>query len=129
MPDTDVVTSNLEQAGGRFLETEVVALTMRLNPGQAEAYKARHDAIWPELARALLESGVKDYRIFLDTNSDTLFATMTRLKDHNLDTLRESELMKRWWVMMSDIMETNTDCSPREQSLLPMFELCAPSTN
>ncbi len=31
------------------METERVAFRMILTPGQAEAYKARHDAVYPEL--------------------------------------------------------------------------------
>lgn len=41
------------------------AFRMNLNPGQADEYRRRHDEIWPELAQALLDAGVVDYRIFL----------------------------------------------------------------
>jgi L-rhamnose mutarotase len=34
---------------------------MQLKPGMAEDYKARHDAIWPELAALLHDSGIRDY--------------------------------------------------------------------
>ena len=30
-----------------------IAFRMQLHPGQAAAYKARHDAIWPELTTLL----------------------------------------------------------------------------
>ena len=51
---------------------EQIAFRMQLNPGQAAAYKRRHDGIWPELAAVLKAAGVADYSIFLDpeTNPD-----------------------------------------------------------
>ena len=102
---------------------ETVAFRMILRPGFAEEYRRRHDAIWPELARALREAGVIDYRIFLDEELNHLFAVMRRRKDHRLAELRGSDLMHRWWAMMADIMETEPDQAPRERDLLPVFAL------
>lgn len=99
------------------------AFRMMLHPGQADDYRRRHDAIWPDLAAALREAGVIDYRIFLDPDDHHLFAVMTREADHRLDALRDSDLMRRWWAMMADIMATHPDDSPIEQPLLPMFVL------
>ena len=57
--------------------TETVAFRMRLLPGHADEYRRRHDAIWPELAVLLREAGVVDYRIFLDEETQALFAVLT----------------------------------------------------
>jgi D-alanyl-D-alanine carboxypeptidase/D-alanyl-D-alanine-endopeptidase (penicillin-binding protein 4) len=76
---------------------ETVAFRMMLNPGQAEAYRQRHDAIWPELSKALIAAGVVDYRIWLDPESHHLFAVLRRRIDHTLDRLPETEVMQRWW--------------------------------
>ncbi len=43
-----------------------LAFTMKLDPGQKEAYIKRHDEIWPELKKLLKDSGVCEYSIFLD---------------------------------------------------------------
>jgi L-rhamnose mutarotase len=102
---------------------EFWAFRMLLKEGQEEAYRKRHDEIWPELKRALCAAGVLDFRIFLDPETRMLFAIMRCRAHHELQTLRESPLMRRWWAMMSDIMETNADLSPREWPLVPMFEL------
>ena len=111
---------------GNSNETEVVAFRMRLHPGQAAEYRRRHDEIWPELEEALRQAGVVDYRIFLDPQTHHLFAVMTRRKSNDLDSLRGSDLMHRWWKMMGDIMATKADSSPQEQSLEPMFTLTTP---
>jgi len=105
------------------MPTETVAFSMQLNPGCEAEYRRRHDTIWPELKAALLDAGVIDYRIFLEPGSNRLFAVLTRRADHGLDALRDSEVMRRWWAMMADIMQTNPDASPVETALAPMFVL------
>jgi L-rhamnose mutarotase len=44
----------------------VEQIAFRINPGQAAAYKRRHDGKWPELVALLKAAGVADYSIFLD---------------------------------------------------------------
>ena len=50
------------------------AFKMHLNEGQKEEYKKRHDGIWPELKNLLKEAGISEYSIFLDEETNTLFA-------------------------------------------------------
>jgi L-rhamnose mutarotase len=104
-------------------ETETVAFRMRLNPGQAAEYRRRHDAIWPELVQALRDAGVIDYRIFLDAETNALFAVLTRSADHRMDALPEQPVMRRWWAMMADIMATEPDQSPQSLPLAEVFRL------
>lgn len=99
------------------------AFTMRLHPGQAEEYKRRHDAIWPDLVRLLKEAGVSDYSIHLDPESHVLFGVLWRTEDHAMDALPGTEVMQRWWAHMADIMETHPDNEPVVRTLLPMFHL------
>jgi L-rhamnose mutarotase len=96
---------------------------MILNPGQAAEYRRRHDAIWPDLAQALGDAGVVDYRIFLDPATDHLFAVLTRRIDHGMDGLTNLPVMRRWWAMMADIMQTEADLAPISVPLLEMFRL------
>ncbi|AOE82367.1 L-rhamnose mutarotase [Pseudomonas lurida] len=99
---------------------------MNLNPGQAIEYQRRHDDLWPELAQALLEAGVVDYRIFLDEPTNALFAVLTHEDVHGLDELPGTALMQRWWTYMQDIMPSHADASPVSVDLLPMFQLTRP---
>ena len=100
-----------------------IAFKMKLNPGQAEEYRRRHDAIWPELTSLLRGSGISDYSIFLDSDTDILFATLLRADDHRMDDLPKHPVMRRWWDHMKDIMATNRDGSPAVAPLAPMFHL------
>ena len=97
------------------------AFTMHIKPGFEAEYHKRHDEIWPELSRLLKAAGIRDYSIYLDTNSGTLFAVQ-KLTDHNTnDDLPNHPFMKKWWAYMADIMDTNPDNSPVTHPLDEVF--------
>ena len=89
-----------------------VAFKMYLNEGQKAAYKKRHDEIWPELSKALSKAGVSDYSIYLDEETLTLFAIQKLSQDNTADDLPNTEIVKKWWDYMADIMDVNPDNSP-----------------
>ena len=100
-----------------------IAFKMQLKPGHAAEYQRRHDAIWPELASLLQESGVRDYSIFLDEGTGALFAVLRRVDGHAMEALPQHPVMRRWWAHMADLMETQADASPVAVPLLPVFHL------
>ncbi|MDX8122584.1 L-rhamnose mutarotase [Janthinobacterium sp. GMG2] len=100
-----------------------IAFKMQLKPGHAAEYRRRHDAIWPELASLLQESGVRDYSIFLDAETGALFAVLRRVDGHTMEALPQHPVMRRWWAHMADLMETQADASPVAVPLTPMFHL------
>ncbi len=51
-----------------------IAFKMKLKPGCKKEYIRRHNEIWPELKVLLSQSGIHDYTIFLDEETNTLFA-------------------------------------------------------
>ena len=104
-------------------DVETVAFRMNMHPGQAAEYKRRHDEIWPELSAALIAAGVLDYRIFLDPESNHLFAVMVRRRDHTLAELPQTGVMQRWWAMMADIMDAGAGNVPVQVNLQPVFHL------
>jgi len=102
---------------------EQIAFTMQLLPGCAEEYRRRHDALWPELAALLHEAGVRDYSIFLDERSLTLYAVLRRTAGHTMDALPQHAVMQRWWRHMADLMVVHPDAMPVQRPLRPMFHL------
>jgi len=100
-----------------------IAFRMNLNPGQAAEYERRHDEIFPDLAQALKDAGVSDYSIWHDPDSDHLFGILTRTDDHTMDALPDTEVMKRWWAHMADVMETDADNVPVQVPLKRVFLL------
>jgi L-rhamnose mutarotase len=102
---------------------ERIAFRMNLNSGQAAEYEKRHDNVFPQLARALKDAGVSDYSIWLDPQTNHLFAILTRTDDHTMDALPDTEICKRWWAFMADIMETDAENVPTQISLKQVFLL------
>jgi len=103
--------------------TEKYAFKMRLDPGMAEEYRRRHDAIWPELEALLRQAGVSDYSIHLDPETNILFGVLWRTADHGMAALPDHPVMRRWWAHMADLMETHPDGAPVSTPLVPMFHM------
>ncbi|HUZ57234.1 MAG TPA: L-rhamnose mutarotase [Hanamia sp.] len=89
-----------------------ISSKMKLLKGFEDEYQRRHDEIWPELKMLLKETGIIDYSIFLDKETNDLFAYFTVEDEKELNELPGKEIMKKWWAYMKDIMETNEDNSP-----------------
>ncbi len=102
---------------------EKYAFKMRLHPGAKDAYKERHDAIWPELVTLLKEAGISDYSIHLDEETHILFGVLWRRDDHKMDDLPTHAIMQKWWAHMADIMETHDNNAPVATPLTPVFHL------
>lgn len=100
-----------------------IAFKMKLYPGFAEEYKDRHDELWPDMKKALKEAGISDYSIFIDYETNNLFAVMKAKNKKLLDELPQNAIMQQWWQYMSDIMETNADNSPESIPLKEVFHL------
>ena len=100
-----------------------IAFVMQLNAGAEAEYRARHDALWPELRDALYQAGVRDYSIHLERETGRLFATLWRSDDHRMDDLPTLPVMKRWWANMADLMQTEPSGAPVQTTLIDMFHL------
>ncbi|MCI1966754.1 MAG: L-rhamnose mutarotase [Oscillospiraceae bacterium] len=96
---------------------------MRLYPGQEKEYADRHSRLWPEMKKMIHDYGGKNYTIFFDRETLTLFGII-EIEDEKLwadgaDTM----INRKWWDYMADIMETNPDNSPVATDLIEMFHL------
>lgn len=89
-----------------------VAFKMKLKPGMKAEYKRRHDEVWPEIRDLLKQAGISDYAIFLDEDTNTLFAVQKVAGDAGSQDLGAHPVVRKWWDYMADIMETNPDKSP-----------------
>lgn len=99
------------------------AFKMYLKKGYEEEYERRHNALWPEVRALLKQSGVYDYSIFLDKETDVLFAVQKVEGDAGSQDLGAEEIIQKWWAYMADIMETNPDNSPVSIPLKEVFYL------
>lgn len=62
---------------------------MKLLPGFAAEYERRHDELWPEMVAMLHDYGARNYSIFLDPETDTLFASVEVADPAHYDTSAE----------------------------------------
>jgi len=102
---------------------ERVAFKMKLFPGFEAEYKKRHDEIWPDLVTLLKETGISEYSIFLDDETNALIGFLKVPDGKNLDTLPAQAVMQKWWAYMGDIMASNADNSPVSVPLKEVFYL------
>lgn len=96
---------------------------MKLYKEYEEEYEKRHNNLWPEMKEMIHEYGGSNYSIYLDTETNYLYGY---IEVDDLDRWNESaktEICKKWWDYMSDIMETNPDNSPVCVDLKPVFFL------
>lgn len=103
------------------MEIKRFAFKMKLYPGFKEEYKKRHSEIWPELVILLKSTGVGNYSIFIDDETNTLFAYQEQSGESSSQDLGETEIVKKWWKFMANIMETNPDNSPVSIPLEQVF--------
>jgi L-rhamnose mutarotase len=99
------------------------AFLMTLKPGQQEEYERRHNPIWPELQELLRDQGVHRYSIFLDRTTDRLFAYAEIESEELWLQIAQTEICRRWWTRMKDLMLTNADDSPLASPLDEVFHL------
>jgi L-rhamnose mutarotase len=94
------------------METKRFGFKMKMLPGFKDEYRKRHSEIWPELVRLLKNESIGNYSIFLDEETNTLFAYQEQSGESSSQDLGNTEIVQRWWKYMTDIMETNSDNSP-----------------
>ena len=98
-----------------------LAFKMKLNAGQKTAYIKRHNEIWTELVTLLKDAGVSEYSIFLDEETNTLFAFQKVSGEGSSQDLAQNPIVKKWWDFMADVMEVNPDNSPISTPLNEVF--------
>ena len=96
---------------------------MQLYAGMEEEYQRRHNALWPEMKEMIHEYGGRNYSIFLDRDTLTLFGYIEIESEEKWSRSAETDICRKWWDYMADIMATNPDNSPISTDLVPVFHL------
>jgi L-rhamnose mutarotase len=99
------------------------AFLMFLKPGNRDEYERRHNPIWPELQEVLKNKGVNNYSIFLEPSGERLFAYAEIESEDLWRSIAETDVCKRWWFSMKELMDTNADNSPVAVDLNEVFHL------
>jgi L-rhamnose mutarotase len=99
------------------------AFIMFLKPGYEVEYRRRHNPVWPELEQVLKRFGVSNYSIFLQPESERLFAYAEIESEELWQKIAETGECRRWWAFMKECMLTNPDDSPVAVELDEAFHL------
>jgi L-rhamnose mutarotase len=100
------------------------AFIMSLLPGCEAEYERRHNPIWSELQAVLAAHGVRSYSIFLQSETHQLFAYAEIEDEARWQEIAQTEVCRRWWAHMRELMAVNPDDSPAAISLREVFHLC-----
>ena len=96
---------------------------MKLFPGMEQEYERRHNLLWDEMKDMIHEYGGSNYTIFLDKETDVLFGYLELEDEERWDQSADTQICRKWWDYMADIMETNPDNSPVSIDLKKVFHL------
>ncbi|WP_208560027.1 L-rhamnose mutarotase [Marinilactibacillus kalidii] len=99
------------------------AIRMKVYPDKHEEYKKRHDEIWPELEKAIKAYGCHSYSIWLDEEKHLLFGYLEIEDEKKWAQLPRTEINRKWWTYMQDVMETDKDNSPLTVQLKNVYNL------
>jgi L-rhamnose mutarotase len=99
------------------------AFRMSVSPGSQVEYTRRHNPIWSDLEEALRQHGVRRYSIFLDAATNDLFAYAEIESEEQWAAIARTEVCRRWWRFMRDLMPCNPDGSPVAHDLQEVFHL------
>ena len=96
---------------------------MKLFPGMEQEYERRHNLLWDEMKDMIHEYGGSNYTIFLDKETGVLFGYLEGEDEERWDQSADTQICRKWWDYMADIMETNPDNSPVSIDLKKVFHL------
>ena len=99
------------------------AFVMSVNAGGEAEYERRHQPIWPELEAILRAHGVGHYSIFLHAETRQLFAYAEIESEERWQAIAQTEVCRRWWAHMRELMPANADTSPVSAPLREVFRL------
>jgi L-rhamnose mutarotase len=103
-----------------------VCFRLRVRPELVAGYRERHAAVWPEMLRALAETGWHDYRIFVADDGTCIGTFRTSDLDASLAGMAARDVNARWQAEMRPFFEGLDAPADRSFELIPLaFDLDA----
>ena len=99
------------------------AFRMSVHKGQEDEYERRHNPVWQDLAETLAAHGVSSYSIFLDRQTGDLFAYVEIESEERWDAIARTDVCRRWWTHMRELMPSKPDGEPISRPLNEVFHL------
>ena len=88
---------------------ERYAWKAKIIDGKKDEYIRRHDEIWPELEKVLLDAGIQNYSIWLTGNDLFGYYECSKGVDFAAKTQAQSDVVDRWNEYMKDVLVMEMD--------------------
>ena len=101
------------------------AFIFKIRPELKEEYQKAHDEIWPELVKAIKDSGIQNYSIFFRKDG-TLFAYLeSEDPEKSFEYIARQDVNEKWQNAMNKyfIKEDKTILGPEMEEIEEVFHL------
>ena len=100
-----------------------VCFLLNVRPDKLEEYKARHREVWPDMIRALRESGWSNYSLFL--RPDGLLVGYLETADFGkaLAEMTRRAVNEQWQREMAPYFLSQNDKSRFDEAMVPLEEI------
>lgn len=104
---------------------ERVCFLLKVRPDRLDEYKERHRSVWPEMLRALSETGWRNYSLFLREDGLLVGYFETLSLEAALRGMASREVNARWQRDMAPFFENLSGRRPDEgfERLAEVFHL------
>ncbi len=92
---------------------ERVCFQLQVRPERLAEYRARHAAVWPEMLRALRESGWHNYSLFVRDDGLLIGYFETPSLEQALARMAATDVNRRWQAEMAELF-VELDGAPDE---------------
>ncbi len=102
-----------------------MAFIFKIKPELKDEYKKAHDEIWPDMAKTIKESGIRNYSIFFRKDG-TLFACFEAQDcEKSLEYLSRQEVDVRWEKHMDKyfVKKDKSILGPESETLEEVFHI------
>jgi L-rhamnose mutarotase len=82
-----------------------VCFTLQVRPDRLDEYRRRHQAVWPEMLRALRDAGWRDYSLFLREDGLLVGTFLTEDLRAAQAAMAATDVNRRWQVEMAPFFE------------------------
>jgi L-rhamnose mutarotase len=82
-----------------------VCFVLKVKKDRLAEYKARHQAVWPEMLQALHKAGWNNYSLFLRDDGLLVGYLETPDFEHAMQDMAGTEINRRWQTEMADFFE------------------------
>ncbi len=82
-----------------------ICFLLQVKPDRLDEYKERHQAVWPEMRRALSDTGWHNYSLFLRDDGLLIGYVETPDFEKALSGMAATEVNARWQAEMKDFFQ------------------------